>query len=60
VDKFKFRRARLRVQLVDGSWVESLAQTQEQTTDKDWAYFSGEAFPQPLVSKVVPLDFRAP
>jgi hypothetical protein len=60
VDKFKFRRARLRVQLGDGSWVESIAQTQEQTTDKDWAFFSGEAFPQPMVSKVVPLDFRTP
>lgn len=60
VDKFKFRRARLRVQLADGSWVESIVQTQEQTTDKDWAYFSGEVFAEPLTSKPLMLDFRAP
>ncbi|OYV06573.1 MAG: hypothetical protein CFE26_05605 [Verrucomicrobiales bacterium VVV1] len=59
VDKFKFRNARLKVQLADGSWVASTAQMQDQTTDKDWAYFSGEVFREPLVSKEVPLDFRA-
>ena len=60
VDKFKFRHARLKVQLADGSWVASTAQMQDQTTDKDWAFFSGEVFREPLVSKEVPLDFRAP
>ncbi len=60
VDKFKFRRARLKVQLADGSWVASTAQTQDQTTDKDWAYFSGEVFPEPLASKAVALDFLNP
>ncbi len=60
VDKFKFRNARLKVQLADGSWVASTAQMQDQTTDRDWVHFSGDAFPESLASKVVPLDFRAP
>lgn len=60
VDKFKFRRARFKVQLADGSWVQSIAQTQDQTTDRDWAHFSGEVFVEPLVSNSVALDFRAP
>ncbi len=60
VDKFKFRQARLKVQLSDGSWVVSTKQIQDQTTDKDWAFFSGEVFPEPLASKPLLLVFRAP
>ncbi|BCU77396.1 hypothetical protein llg_21110 [Luteolibacter sp. LG18] len=57
-DKFKFRAARLRVQLADGIWVQSSAQPAAQTTDKDWAFFEGSAFTTQEASAPVTLEFK--
>ncbi len=59
-DKFKFDAAKLIVQLADGSWVASTAQKDIQTTDRDWAFFEGTAFPNSEISAPVTLKFVAP
>ena len=56
-DKFKFRKALLRVQLADGTWVISSQQSETQTTDVGWAFFEGSAFPAPEKSAAVELEF---
>lgn len=57
-DKFKFRGARLRVQLADGSWVQSSSQREAQTTDKDWQFFEGSVFASKEASAPVTLEFK--
>ncbi len=58
-DMFKFRQVSLRVLLADGTWLTTPVQEGTQTTDRDWAYFEGTAFPQPLVSALLTLEFKA-
>ncbi|MGC4013957.1 MAG: hypothetical protein QM755_05485 [Luteolibacter sp.] len=57
-DRFKFRSSRLRVQLADGTWVQSSQQQNAQTTDKDWAFFEGEVFATKEASAPVTLEFK--
>ena len=57
-DKFKFRNPRLLVTLSDGKKVLSRAIAVVQTSDRDWAHFEGDAFPEPLHSSVIELDMK--
>lgn len=58
-DKFKFRGAKLMVQLADGTWVVSTSEKDVQTTDANWAHFEGSAFPKNDASAPVTLRFVA-
>jgi hypothetical protein len=58
VDKFKFRNPRLIVTLSDGKKVMSRHAAAVQTSDRDWAHFEGDAFPEPLHSSRIALDMK--
>jgi hypothetical protein len=57
-DKFKFRGARLIVQLADGQQISSSVQNDPQTSYGDWPYAEGQIFPS-STSHPILLEFRA-
>lgn len=59
-DMFKFRRATLRVELANGELAGSSVQGAPQTSLPGWSFFEGRAFPTPIASAPILLEFKAP
>lgn len=57
-DKFKFRGARLIVQLADGQQISTSVQDDTQTSYADWSYAEGKTFPG-STSHPILIKFRA-